>query len=137
MKTIWSYENRMAKSLGFECTPDPKRGGNWCSFRKGTVRVWESMSWIRADLIDNRFRNHTKHSTLAEALLGINGTAFGPDSSPKRYGFCNPPERVEPLLDSVMTLFPLRDDFVNAAMASRLFREQKYAEDWWDKKCRV
>lgn len=66
----WEVENRMARSLGWECVLDPWRGAGWCKFVKGDVWVWiaRDLNWVRANLEDSTFKQHQKFSNLRAAL---------------------------------------------------------------------
>lgn len=126
------YEQAVASLCGFESLPDERRGPNWCKFRKGDVHVWEARHWVRARLVDGYYRFHTKHNTLAEALKGVNGTAYGPDSEPRRYALTTqPPEHDKPVLEVLFDLFPQKDDFVQAGMACGFCTREKPLEECW------
>lgn len=83
-------EIELAESKGFTAKPDRARGGNWCSFSKGEIRVWQvvrkGIQWARAHLVDGSFMGHSYHDELADALDGIvtetfrvEVTAVGPE----------------------------------------------------------
>lgn len=135
------YEQAVAALCGFEKHPDPAAGAGWYAFHldtpEGQVRVWRSKHWCRAIIIDDHFRHHSKHNTLVEALKNINGTAYGPDSNPRRYALCCSPPKQENPVSLFSTLFPLRGDFIPAAMSAGLFWREQDAEEWWNKQCRA
>ena len=76
-------EVQLARLHDFTPHFDSHRGGSWCSFRKGEIRLWAQLGWVRAHLIDDTFRFHQKHQTLEDALLDRDGVPFGPDSRNK------------------------------------------------------
>lgn len=74
-------EKNLAETHGFSVEPDV-RGCGWHVFSKGKVRIWCVRFWARAELIDDRFRNHQAFEELEDALNDDGGLAYGPDSSP-------------------------------------------------------
>lgn len=133
----WHYENELAKSFGYACVLDQKRGFKHCRFHADDVHIWKSRHWIRAKLVDKHYRYHTKHETLAEALKGINGASFGPDSrSGKSPIMTTPPERRKNTLEFFYEIFTKAEDFVNASMSHGLFRDAEHAIQWWVKQCK-
>jgi len=129
------YEQLLAESLGFTCTPDGKRGAGWCSFQKGVVHVWDcSRFWARADVIDDRHRNHQAHASFGDALKNVAGSPYGPDSNPRVYVLCMPQngnstsELIQKLLESCATA----EDFSLMARAEGIFESRAVAKQYWD-----
>ena len=62
-------EEQLARSLGYICEPDARRGHGWSRFLKGNRTVWEcSQGWATADLVEGRYWNQEYFPRLEEAL---------------------------------------------------------------------
>lgn len=57
-----------AQQHNFELVPDPKRGSNWFSFRRGPVHIWQARKWRRAYLLDNHYTGHQSFDTFKLAM---------------------------------------------------------------------
>jgi hypothetical protein len=70
-------ENSLAAEYGFEAIPDNYRGYGYCKFEKKMqnhkIHIWEcirsgSTKWARAVASNGRYRDHSYHDSLLEAL---------------------------------------------------------------------
>ena len=85
-KTPSQIENELAKSKGFECIPDPRRGGDFCRFSLAAWHVWsivshipgrsqQQMAWQVARLRDDGSERYEKHYTRKHIPKGEHGIA--------------------------------------------------------------
>ena len=66
-------EKALAVAYGAKCTPDPRRGYQWCKYELLGWHIWKCVMtrrvmWQCARLVDGHYTDHTPQKTLKEAL---------------------------------------------------------------------